>query len=168
MLTSTPIRFAMHRRLAPLALLSCALLACTPPASTSSATRSSPIREPVGAHDTVTIALFEEFSTPGLTAMVRRRSADSANVLIVIKQSALSIDLLSAVISAVPLSTRMRVPGSGAPSGRVDLQFWDKTPLKGAPAKDREFLERTIEQLRHAPPRDFPEFGMLPAITLGK
>lgn len=111
--------------------------------------------------ETASIALFESFSTPGVSAVVRRTKGNSGKVLVAIKRSALSPELLNAIFTSIPNSKR----SVRATSARADLYFRETrqiTRVKGARLAE---MTELISELLAAPPRLVPGLGEHPTIT---
>ncbi|CAN5406346.1 hypothetical protein BH09GEM1_BH09GEM1_45220 [soil metagenome] len=114
-----------------------------------------------GSTEEVTIAIFEDFSKPGLSAVMRRTKGRSGKVLIAVKRSALSVELLNAVIQSVPNGRA----SARADAERNDRYFREGINLPRVAPKARAELNTTLSELLAAAPTDVPGFGKHQAVT---
>jgi len=112
---------------------------------------------------TVTVVLLDDFSSPGIAAIVRRERA-TAEPLIFVKQGALTPKLLAAAIRLVPDTDRKQ-----ASTGRLDIVIREKTTLTPVAAADVGRMTGWVSELRGAPLAQIPRIGMrrMIRITIG-
>jgi hypothetical protein len=109
----------------------------------------------------VTLILKEDFSRPGLAAVVRA-TAEGANI-IGFKRAALTPELLSAALTSL---SRARLKLGERPDRRIDIRIREGMRLRAVSPADRVALERIIAELRSAARRRIPGIGEVPAITV--
>lgn len=108
-----------------------------------------------------TIALFESFSTPGLSAVVRRTKGNSGKVLIAIKRSSLSPELLNAVFQSIPNSKGSLRAGSA----RADLYFRDDRKLPAVTGAANTEMQKVVKELLQATAKPVQGFGKRQVIS---
>lgn len=110
----------------------------------------------------VTIIVMDDFSTPGIVALVRR-VAGSAETLIAVKKTALTPPLIAAALRLVP---KVRDASVDPRAGRVDILVRSKTELPPVSGRDKSRVAQIIAQLKSAPKMHIPNVGSHPAITM--
>lgn len=135
-----------------------------PPTAQVSASRAIFYAEGTAAKakEEVTVALFESFSAPGISAVIRRTKGNSGKVLIAVKRSQLSAELLGSLFSSVPSTAGAKRPMTD----RVDMYFRTGRSLPPVRATDRAIVEKALRELLAAIPTTVQGFGKLPSITL--
>ncbi len=116
--------------------------------------------EPSNQKEEVTVALFESFSKPGIAAVIRRTKGNSGRLLIGVKRSALSPELLRALFATVPSAAAKRQ----AKISQVDMYFADGRALPSVPPNERLSMQQAINELLSASPKEIPGYGKRPTI----
>lgn len=109
-----------------------------------------------------TVLVYDDFSTPGLVALVRRDPGTNTPMLIMVRRAALTPALLFTAFKSAQIAEQRAV----GDSMRVDIRLPRRMRLARVPAAVHPQLAQWVAMLRQASSRDFGKYGSHPAIDL--